>query len=54
MDKYQEFDDQIFAITRVMLGFSLTDGQKTELRQVAGEMEQAWSFIHIGRRRRSD
>ena len=41
MDKYKDFDNQIFAITRVMLDLSLTDGQKAELRQVAGEIEQA-------------
>lgn len=41
MDKYQEFDDKIFDITRVMLGCSLTEGQESELRKVMEEMEAA-------------
>lgn len=41
MDKYQEFDNKIFDITRIMLDFSLTDGQKSELRAVMEEMETA-------------
>ena len=40
-DKYQEFDNKIFDITRIMLDFSLTDGQKSELRAVMEEMETA-------------
>ena len=41
MDKYQEFDKKIFDITRIMLDFSLTEGQKSELRTVMEEMEAA-------------
>lgn len=41
MDKYQEFDEKIYDITRIMLDFSLTEGQKNELRQVMEEMEAA-------------
>lgn len=41
MDKYQEFDNEIFDITRIMLDFSLTEGQKSELREVMEEMETA-------------
>ena len=41
MSKYQEFDDQIFEVTKIMIGFSLTDGQKTELLQIAGEIDAA-------------
>lgn len=41
MDKYQEFDNKIFDITRIMLDFSLTEGQKSELRTVMEEMESA-------------
>lgn len=40
-DKYQEFDNKIFDITRIMLDFSLTEGQKSELRTVMEEMETA-------------
>ena len=40
-DKYQEFDNKIFDITRIMLDFSLTEGQKSELRTVMEEMEAA-------------
>ena len=40
-DKYQEFDNKIFDITRIMLDFSLTEGQKSELRAVMDEMEAA-------------
>ncbi len=41
MSKYQEFDAQIFEATKIMIGFSLTDGQKTELLKIAGEIEAA-------------
>ena len=41
MNKYQEFDNKIFEITKIMLGFSLTEGQKSELREVMEEMEAA-------------
>ncbi len=40
-DKYQEFDNKIFDITRIMLDFSLTEGQKSELRTVMDEMDTA-------------
>ena len=40
-DKYQEFDSRIFDITRIMLDFSLTEGQKSELREVMEEMDTA-------------
>ena len=40
-DKYQEFDHKIFDITRIMPDFSLTEGQKSELRTVMEEMETA-------------
>lgn len=40
-DKYQEFDSKIFDITKIMLDFSLTEGQKSELRTVMEEMETA-------------
>ena len=41
MSKYKEFDSQIFEATKIMIGFSLTDGQKTELLKIAGEIEAA-------------
>ena len=41
ISKYQEFDAQIFDVTKIMIGFSLTDGQKTELLKIAGEIEAA-------------
>ncbi len=41
MSKYQEFDAQIFDVTKIMMGFSLTDGQKIELLKIAGEIEAA-------------
>lgn len=41
MSKYQEFDSEIFEATKIMIGFSLTDGQKTELLKIAGEIEAA-------------
>lgn len=40
-DKYQEFDNKIFDITRIMLDFSLSEGQKSELRTVMEEMDAA-------------
>ena len=42
MSKYQEFDAQIFDVTKIMIGFSLMDGQKTELLKIAGEIESAY------------
>lgn len=41
MSKYQEFDSEIFGITKIMIGFSLSDGQKAELLKIAGEIEDA-------------
>ena len=41
ISKYQEFDSEIFEVTKIMIGFSLTDGQKTELLKIAGEIEAA-------------
>lgn len=41
MSKYQEFDSEIFDITKIMVGFSLSDGQKSELLKVAGEIDAA-------------
>ena len=41
MSKYQEFDAQIFDVTKIMTGFSLMDGQKAELLKIAGEIEAA-------------
>ena len=41
ISKYQEFDAQIFDVTKIMIGFSLTDAQKTELLKIAGEIEAA-------------
>ena len=42
ISKYQEFDAQIFDVTKIMIGFSLMDGQKTELLKIAGEIETAY------------
>ena len=41
MSKYQEFDSQIFDVTKIMIGFSLSEGQKAELLKIAGEIEDA-------------
>lgn len=41
MSKYQDFDSEIFEVTKIMIGFSLTDGQKTELLKIADEIEAA-------------
>ena len=41
ISKYQDFDSEIFEVTKIMIGFSLTDGQKTELLKIAGEIEAA-------------
>ena len=41
MSKYQEFDSKIFDITKIMIDFSLTDGQKSELLKIAGEIDAA-------------
>ena len=41
MDRYKEFDARIFDITRIMVDFSLSEGQEAELRKVAAEMEEA-------------
>ena len=37
MSKYQDFDSEIFEVTKIMIGFSLTDGQKTELLKIADD-----------------
>ena len=41
MSKYQEFDAQIFEVTKIMVGFSLSEGQRAELLKIAGEIEAA-------------
>lgn len=41
MDLYQKFDHDIFDVTKIMLGISLTDGQKAELAKIAGEIDAA-------------
>lgn len=41
MSKYQEFDNQIFDVTKIMIDFSLSEGQKAELLKIAGEIEAA-------------
>lgn len=41
MSKHQDFDSEIFEVTKIMIGFSLTDGQKTELLKIADEIEAA-------------
>ena len=41
MSKYQEFDAQIFEATKIMVGFSLSEGQRAELLKIAGEIEAA-------------
>lgn len=40
-NQYEKFDSEISSITRIMIGFSLTEGQKSELRAVMDEMETA-------------
>ena len=42
MSKYQEFDSEIFDITRIIVGLSLTDGQKEELLKVSGKIDAAF------------
>ena len=42
MDLYQKFDHDIFDVTKIMLGISLTDGQKAELAKIAGEIDAAY------------
>ena len=41
MSNYQKFDSEIFDITKIMVGFSLSDGQKSELLKIAGEIDAA-------------
>lgn len=41
MSKYQEFDSKIFDVTKIMLDGSLTDGQKSELLKISGEIDAA-------------
>ncbi len=41
ISKYQEFDAQIFEATKIMIGFTLSEGQKAELLKIAGEIEAA-------------
>ena len=41
MSKYQEFDSEIFDITRIMDGFTLTDGQVSELLEVSKKIDDA-------------
>ena len=42
MSKYQEFDSKIFDITQIMLDCSLTEGQKSELLKISGEIDAAY------------
>ena len=41
MSKYQKFNAQIFEVTKIMIGFSLSEGQKAELLKIAGKIEAA-------------
>ncbi len=41
MSKYQEFDSEIFDITKIMISGALSDGQKSELLKIAGEIDAA-------------
>lgn len=41
ISKYQEFDAQIFEATKIMIGFTLSEGQKAELLKIAREIETA-------------
>ena len=41
MSKYEEYDSKIFHVTQIMLGCSLTDGQKKELLKISGEIDAA-------------
>ena len=41
MCKYEEYDSKIFHVTQIMLGCSLTDGQKKELLKISGEIDAA-------------
>ena len=52
MSKYQEFDSKIFDITRIMSGFSLSDGQKSELLKIAGEIDAAVKDGSLGKAER--
>ena len=42
MSKYQEFDSKIFDITQIMLDCSRTEGQKSELLKISGEIDAAY------------
>ena len=42
MDRYEAFDNAIFEITKIQVGPTLTEGQKRELLEVAGEIETAF------------
>ena len=42
MSKYEEYDSKIFHVTQIMLGCSLTDGQKKELLKISGEIDAAY------------
>lgn len=41
MSRYQEFDSEIFEITKIMMGFTLTDGQVSELLKVSEKIDAA-------------
>ena len=45
MSKYQEFDSKIFDITQIMLDCSLTEGQKSELLKISGEIDAAYRAV---------
>lgn len=47
MSKFEEFDSQIFDITRIMLDGTLTDGQRKELLKVMDEVEAAHREGHL-------
>ena len=53
MDLYQKFDHDIFDVTKIMLGISLTDGQKAELSKIAGEIDAAYSCGQLTAHERS-
>lgn len=41
MTKCQEFYSQIFDVTKIMIDFTLTEGQKSELLKISGEIDAA-------------
>ena len=53
MDLYQKFDHDIFDVTKILIGLSLTDGQKAELSKIAGEIDAAYSSGQLTAHERS-